>query len=405
MYRPLLDKYKTTKEIDKAFKVLKTIKSKNYEAIKTAYFKLFPIYPIPTIPVETKILEEVLSVYRTRPFSNNIDPRQKKTFSFPDVSDYSETQRANWKGRNVFYAGDSFYTSLSETKLMYGEKKFYVSKWGFNFKDLTSKQILIVPLGFSQFSENNPWKKVLNSEVNLKKHLLRTNSKKDTELIYYFFEKIGELFSSQNEDNYHISAFLADQILYQSKSIQKRELYFPILLYPSVENDKNSCNFAISPFFVSKYMSLEKVFKIKINGISSNKIQFNYNEMGIEKSETTIEWYSIDYEKEKSYYQFKSIACQCGKKFDIDNVDNYRFIKDGKEYGHQDIMAKLTKEIDLINDLDENLIIEEKDILGGLMADFRHQTDDIKLEVDGTVHENLQFEFKFITPFVYQKLE
>ncbi|WP_430405751.1 hypothetical protein [Fluviicola sp.] len=380
MYKPLLEKYKSKEQIDQAIKKLTLLQTREYSIIKDFYFKLFPIYPIPTVPVETTLLQESLSVYRSRPFTKDIDYNFKKSFSYPDVSDYTTIQRANWEGRNVFYASDTLYTSISETKKMYNEKEFYVSKWGFNFRNSNIQKVNIVPLAFGQLSMKNPWKSILNSELNLKNHL-KKNDYSDTEidLIFHFFVKIGELFTLDNEETYPISAFLADQILFHQHSIKSDLL--PILIYPSVTNNFDSCNFAISPFFVDKYMTLEKVFKIKIDDVSPEKVKLSFHNLAIEKSDHELNWYTMDYEKDKGYYQFKSISCSCGYNLKLLDIENIKFIKDSQSFHHSEIMASITEKIDLFSDLKQNPIIEEKGIVGGLWQNTTLKQTTLKLRL------------------------
>lgn len=404
MYEPILNIYKSKREIDLAIEEFTSFRSKSYSEIKSKYFELFSIYPIPAINIDTDKIKDILSIYRSRPCSKNIDPFKKKSFSYPDNSDFSKTQRANWQNRNVFYGSDKLYTSLSETKLVYNENEFYVSKWGFDFSSDNQKKISLVPLGIGQLSENNPWKKILDTELNLKKNLKKHHSSEDCELIYHFYMRMGELFAKENEEIYPLTAFLADQILYH-KSVQDNIIYFPILIYPSITNDFNSCNFAISPFFVNDYMRLEKVFKIKISEVSKEKLMFSYHQMGIEKSNLDLDWYKVDLEQQKSYYQFISISCKCGEKIDLNKINDYTFKMNDNEYNHSQLMSHLTKNIDLVEELSENIVIEEKEVLGGLMADYRVARDDVEIEFNGKKHGQLIFEFKFITPFNYEKIK
>lgn len=402
MYKDFLNRYKTKEQIEVGVQKLKTIRSKDYQEIKSKYFEIFPIYPINAIKVDTKILESTLSVYRSRQVFDNIDPSKKKSFSYPENEDYTAIQRANWEGRNVFYASDSLYTSLSETKTLYNENEFFISKWGFNFNSSEIKHISLIPLGINRLPEDNPWRGVFNTDF-LKEHLTKFLSTENSELLYHFYIQIGELFLTKHQEEYPITAFLADQILYHV-NIKSDQSVLPILVYPSIENNFRSCNFAIPPSFVDKYLRLEKVFKIKISEVIKNRLLFNYNQIGIEKSDYEVQWYNFDYEREKGYYQFISISCKCGYQFDLRDIETLSLKKNGKNYHHAEIMPEITKDIDLIGNLENNIIIEEKEVLDGLMADFRSTVDELEIEVDGVTHKNITLEYKFRTPFIYTKI-
>jgi hypothetical protein len=182
-------------------------------------------------------------VSRPSPISKSlyaIADTKKESFSYPKNSIHSKTQRANWEGRNVFYASDSLYTSLMETKALTKNNEFYISKWVFRLEGIRNKTLAILPLSFGELPENNPWKDLLNMDINLKIELLKTNTIEETEIIFYFYKCISELFTSAKVKNYRITAFLADQILY-NVSLKDNHIYFPILIYPSVANDFVSC--------------------------------------------------------------------------------------------------------------------------------------------------------------------
>lgn len=405
MFEQLLNRYSSKLEILKAFEEFKNFQTNDYDQIKRKYFELFEILPISITQLPLKFLTDDFSVYRCRIANEVKDNKKVNSFSYPNPKDFTKTQRANWEGRNVFYGSDSLFTCLSESKLINEENDFYVSKWGFHLQNLSQTEIPFVPYGILDLPINNPWSSFFKGGLSLSNYLSMSYTFEQSQTILSFIKSIGEIFAEKTDKFYSHTAFLSDQALFHKDSIKKEGLLIPFLLYPSVVNDFKSCNLAISPFFVDSYMYLEKIFKVKVASYKDGVLKFNYNQMGIVGSNDEIQWYAMDIDRENIYFQYKSIKCECGANIKIEYLDEMEFKFNNENCSHEKIMAELTKTIDLTKDLENNLIIEEKGILGGLQAELMLNTQNVEILYEGEKHSALTFEINFITPFKYNKID
>lgn len=405
MFEQILNQYSSKEEVLNAFEEFKQFQTFDYSQIKRKFFELFDVLPITYNHLPKTFLNDDFSLYRCRVAKDVKDYKNPKSFSYPNPSDYTSTQRANWKGRNVFYGSDSLYTCLNESKLINEENDFYVSKWGFYLDKLNQKEIRFVPYGILDLPSNNPWSSVFEGGMGLGNYLNRDYTFEESQTILSFIKATGEIFAEKSDKFYAQTAFLSDQALFHEETIKKGGLLIPFILYPSVINNLQSCNVAVSPFFVDSYMHLEKVFKVRVTSFKDGVLRFNYNQMGILGADNVIQWYKMDVDEEKNFYQFKSIKCGCGTNLEIENLDKMEFSYKNQISSHEKIMAELTKTIDLTEDLDSKLIIEKKGILGGLQAEFRLNAQNVEILHEGKKHSALTFEINFITPFKYRKID
>ena len=304
----------------------------------------------------------------------------------------------------MFYASDTFYTSLTETKRLSNENEFYISKWGFDFRNSEIQDILIVPLAFGQLSEYNPWKSILNFDLNIKNQLRKELSAKEAKLVYHFLFKIGELFSSESEEVYPITAFLADQILYHQRSILNGALTFPILIYPSISNNFNSCNFAISPYFVDRFMYLEKVFKISITNVTEEKLGFKIIQIGFSNSKNSITWNNFFINKDNGFYRINSVFCACGYNLSANEIVNSHYIMEGQNFKQDELLSLLVSRNDLSHFFSDENLIEVKEIVLGFQKNLEIRTSNVMVQIGETIHTNLTFEISYILPFVFEKI-
>lgn len=405
MFEQLLNRYSSKEEVLNAFEEFKKFQTSDYDQIKRKYFELFDILPITYTQISQTFLNDDFSVYRCRPAKDVKDNKKTKTFSYPNPKDYTSTQRANWKGRNVFYGSDSLLTCLKESKLINEENEFFISKWGFQLQKLSQSEIRFVPYGIMDLPSTNPWSSIFKGGIGLGNYLKQTYSFEQSQIILSFIKALGEIFAEKSDKFYSHTAFLSDQALFHEETIKKGGLLIPFILYPSVINNLQSCNLAISPFFVDSYMRLEKIFKVSVTSFKDGVLRLNYNQMGIVESNDFIQWYKMDIEREKNYFQYKSIKCQCGANLKIENLNKMEFRFNNEISSHDRIMTELTKSIDLTNELDSNIIIEEKGVLGGLQAEFSINANNVEILFEESSHAALTFEINYITPFKYEKID
>jgi hypothetical protein len=404
MFEKFLRKYKTKGQIDAGIEKIKILNSRDYEVIKKTYFEIFPDLPIVHVKMKTAQIQEILCVFRTRPSCPNLNVLLNKSFSYPNANDFSAIQRANWEGRNVFYGSDTFYTSLAETKIIYPEKEFYISAWGFDFSNTDIQEVLVVPLAFGQMSEDNPWRSILNIDLYIENELKKDLSVKEAKLVYHFLYKIGELFTIGSDDAYPITAFLADQILYHQRSIEAGFLPFPILIYPSVSNNFNSCNFAISPYFVDRFMCLEKVFKIKLTNVTGEKLSYKISQIGIPNSKKSIVWHNFFVSNNEGFYQINAVFCSCGYILSAEEVVSSDYIMEGQNFKHNELITMLMSRKDLTHFFSDENLIEEKNVVLGFQSNLEIRTSNVMVQIGETNHTNLTFDISYISPFVFEKI-
>ena len=183
------------------------------------------------------------------------------------------------------------------------------------------------------------------------------------------------------------------------------QIYFPILIYPSVATNTASCNFAIHPFFVKEYMKLDKVIHITLDEINPNSTTYSINKIGFCNESNKIDWYSIlPAEKRKMKYQFESFNCSLKTdKIDLNDIDKFIFKKNDKEITHQEIV------VDFLNRLDFSDFYKTKDIieLDGIVAaiEIKYKSvplEYISLKIDEMEFENMTMDLSLILPMEYE---
>ena len=125
----------------------------------------------------------------------------------------------------------------------------------------------------------------------------------------YAIEKMGDLFTTKGISNYHITSAYCHEILYDAKS---KGINIPILLYPSVENNLNSINWAIHPSIVdSDEMNIQDVFELSLKeNNSKNKngeVRVLIHKKGILDHNLSINWQIPHFSKFKIHFDKVSI--------------------------------------------------------------------------------------------------
>ena len=262
-----LNQLKSIEEIEKGIDEISRIEnlySVSYEFIHNLFYKLFAFNPILVCSFDKLFLKD-LKVFRVRHNSKIGDISDPNTFSCPPFNENSCFNRASWKGRNVFYGGDTPLASLKETKMLYkNDNEFYVAKWGFDYNKLASDKIQISSFVFENIPPENPWSIIIGGYQKYIEHLKLEMGIDYAEKFVHLIKRISQLFIDLAETKYPITAFIADEKIYfDFHKNDLSQIHFPIIIYPSVQTEKKNCNFAIHPIFVKQYMKLEKVFHIE----------------------------------------------------------------------------------------------------------------------------------------------
>lgn len=232
---------------------------------------------------------EEFTIYRiTNPW-NGFDCNDPLSYSYnPNPT---ENGRAHRKGFPVFYGSIDPYTAFTEMKDdIKTNDSFYLSRWKIKFNSKTNTHPLII----NSSTKND--EHILNSVIkNIHlglKNMVREIPNEFKEGYLYSIEKLGDLFTSKGTLYYHITSAYCHQILYDLPS---KKVNIPIILYPSVENNLNSINWAIHPSFVeSDEMKLQDVFEMSLKENNSKSDQKNISvvihKKGIFTENSEINW-------------------------------------------------------------------------------------------------------------------
>ncbi len=397
-------KFKNKEEIDNAIEQFSTCMSNDYTSVRKSFFDCFGDMPIAVMYLKSDTLHNHLCVFRSRIASEIKDKKNPKEFSYPSDEDNTKIGRANWANRSVLYASDSPYTSLSETKEAKTGNEFYISQWGLYLGNFKSDKIPFRTFAIDNIDDKNPWNEILKTKNDFFELFCKTTTVEEAELKSYLIAKLSSLFTNLGEKQYALSAFMADYSMYSPYNMRTDQLC-PIIIYPSVTNNHRSCNFAIHPLFVDKWMRLDKVIKIKIEEKNSDGIKYSYSEIGIIDENGQVSWYSTDYDITKSIYRFVSVKCGCGKQVFNVNFNELTFKKNGKNLSCDDIVKILLCKIDYKTKflVDDHFL--DKGLVSSIHINVKEKIENITLDLDNENHSDLFFEIEFIQPLTYRLID
>lgn len=297
------------KEIQKFKEVLKSIENFNKETLKKPtdftqindylkYLDQIFMQHFKGIHNMMQIVKPKLfpfKMFRVREFEPIKNKDLFNEYSYPPAT-FVEDGRCNFKNHPVFYCSTNPITSLIEVvrNTEYTSKKFCISTWSLidNDEDLIIESFLqsnLHPLNAFQEMANNCIKnidKAFEQKIN--------NDQKLGVIEFYKF-----LDSKFIEDkDYAVSAFLAHRRLYANHNYRS-----DIIIYPSVQTESKSVNFAIQPNFVDNCMKLERFYIVELDHYdkTTNKFVLTFSQYGkIEKN--VILWRdlrpgNLDYEE------------------------------------------------------------------------------------------------------------
>lgn len=389
-------KFSNKEQVDVAITNFKTIHSSNYQEIREQYFSLFGHFHL-TVNYFKKEALKSLKVYRSRLCSDVQSPDLISEFMHPENDVYSETGRANWKGRNVFYASDSPFCSLTETKAAYEGTEFYIAEWMVDTDSIELEKIPYSTYAIGNMDKNNPWNDVLMKQEDFVSWYNNYTKTVEGEMMYYLISELSKLYTELDKDKYHITAFLADQVIYSSSNQP-----FPnILIYPSVQSS-NSCNFAIHPDFVQN-MKLNKVLKVKINEEKDVGYNVLWSTVGLIE-ENKVKYFDRRIDPKSRTYTIDSISCQCGNTIRIKNPDTQTMLRisDSIQVSFKDaVESQIYKHLS-DEEFYSNLprVFDYKKLARQVVAEVNVPLSDHQIRRQGNTHNNL-----FAICRVYQKID
>ncbi|MEZ4961697.1 MAG: RES family NAD+ phosphorylase [Saprospiraceae bacterium] len=202
--------------------------------------------------------------YRIRATDEIKNRALRSEYSYPP-SNIPSHQRANLPGYPVFYAADSPGTALFEVLRMDSYehnigKSYCLSVWEMS----DEKGFIFSNLMYDGLPENSPFisfsKYPKDKEPKEFDEWFTNEQKEGFFELMKFYSRIF-----QNDTKYVISSFIAHQHLYNLKG--PHGFRSDVLIYPSIQLDKNSLNFAIHPNFVDERLKLRTIYELEFKDV------------------------------------------------------------------------------------------------------------------------------------------
>lgn len=261
------------------------------------------IFPITSTKVNSSKFP--FTFYRLRRYDRSMNLGLISEYSYPPNHLVNKYQRANIPGHPAFYCSNdpstSIFEGLKNEPTIDPDDVFFLSEW--KFKD--SLEIRITPYLFGNLAPDSPYKKWTESTENQIDKLLEKDFPKDQ---INGFKKVLEYLSNLfiYENTYTVSSFIAHQHLYAGISLRT-----DVFVYPSIQTDQYTVNFAIHPNVVLEKMRLDRVFKFRVKNFVDFQTPHLYN---IEKIATNkdsiLYWHEIevgDQEELSKIFNLKSV--------------------------------------------------------------------------------------------------
>jgi hypothetical protein len=223
----------------------------------------------------------------------------KQEYSYPPLP--NKRGRLNAIGTQVFYSSGDAHTTIHETaKQIISEPFVYLSKWG--LKDCV-KPFFVNQMFFSP-TDKDSYSAILAQGIRerfdeMVAHLPET----ERENFAYALELYEDLFTSNGENFYHITAAIASNSFATSQRIVGTEVIVevPIIAYPSVAKNKTAPNFALRKDFVDKYLCLKEVDQIMITELNEEKVKYNPQKRGVMR-DGVLSWIDFNIKLETIHY-------------------------------------------------------------------------------------------------------
>ena len=186
----------------------------------------------------------------------------------------------------VLYCSDNPATAISEVVKFIDSpnprERYYLSEW----EILPNTTIRLSPFLFENLAKTSFYRFWSDSNFQrLKDTLEKEGIPESYESFREILRFLSYLFVTEN--TYVVSSYIAHSHLYAKHSLRS-----DIFVYPSVQLDKQSVNYAVHPNFVSEKMRLKKVFKLSFHNIKKNEgVEFRLHNFGLNR-DSIIFWES-----------------------------------------------------------------------------------------------------------------
>lgn len=233
--------------------------------------------------------------YRLRKKTDSFNERLISEYSYPPNHYVKTVQRANIPYHPVFYCSDNPSTAIQETikddQKANDKTIYYMSEW----ITRDDQEIRICPYIFDNVADSNPYKVL--SEINKTKlfEQMIGHTEDEKNGMFEILKFLSNLFTYEN--TYIVSSYLAYINLYAPHNLKP-----DIFIYPSIQTQKTTVNFAIHPNAVIEKLKLSRVFKMRLKEYNnlSNKFSVSIQWVG-HNNNGVIKWTEVnDNTKEES---------------------------------------------------------------------------------------------------------
>ncbi len=253
-------------EVDKGIK--KLLSEENWEQFEYKndpqifYKKLHKFFTshlkiMPFVLLESDSKKFTFKMYRLRQVSESFNSDLISEYSYPPNHIVNSVQRANLPRHPVMYCSDSANTAVIETikqKEVFDPNSTYaLSEW--KFKD--DVKIRTSPFFFDNVHPESHLREFSDWAIQgLRRQMDESMTKNQVEAFVKILKYLANLFVYEN--TYVVSSFIAHYHLYASHSLRS-----DVFMYPSIQNEKRSVNFAINPNAVMEKLRLQKVVLLR----------------------------------------------------------------------------------------------------------------------------------------------
>lgn len=239
-------------------------------------------------------------VYRIRKKDAGMNSTLITEFSHPPVNK-ATIQRANLPGHPVFYcspnAGTSLLESLVKSFDKEGSNHYYLSEWVFT----PNLPAYVTMFLYGKYDNSELFNSV--SDKNLKDFIEKLDGPTEDEVLrlQILFKNFSSLF--EKKDEHYLSSYLGHIHFYDKSNIRT-----DVMIYPSIELERGSLNYAVHPNAVFHKMKLKRVFSFNVKSyflnLDANRAEISFEVediLGINNDHGYLTWRNLPEEDHKDF--------------------------------------------------------------------------------------------------------
>ncbi|MEI2738502.1 MAG: RES family NAD+ phosphorylase [Chitinophagaceae bacterium] len=239
-------------------------------------------------------------VYRIRKKEDGINTSLISEFSHPPIN-RTTIQRANLPGHPVFYcspnAGTSLLESLVKTFDEKGDNQYYLSEWEFT-PNLPAYVTIFL---YGEYDKVDFFNSISDKNLNDFVENLDNPTEDEIRRLKMLFRQFSSLFETKNE--HYLSSYLGHIHFYDKSNIRT-----DVMIYPSIELEKGSLNYAVHPNTVFHKMKLKRIFSFNVNSyvmdLDTMKAEISFqieDSLGINNDHGYLIWRNLSEEDHKDF--------------------------------------------------------------------------------------------------------